>query len=582
MKHPRYLAILGMRDPFGARRILGERAAQADLACIFRTEGLELFCDREATLAIDKPAAAVLGPIFRSEGDMPGFSPSREERTKIAASRGALLIERCWGDYVAFSATPGTDEVCVLRPPFSDLGCVHQGFRGLRLIASAPGLLRHCAQEAQEPDWTRIANHMLTNGLRQAETCLAGVDELLWGQRMTVTAAHVRTETSWSPWDYTPTRHASSKLATPDNLASALRTTALRVVEARLRKLGSVAVMLSGGLDSSILAACTAAAGSHATCINFTTGDAVGDESDYADRVARSLDLPIRNVELDLASVDLGRSPASGLARPVGRAFAQAMTTAKQAVAAEWGAEAIIDGGGGDNLFCFLQSAAPVADRILCEGLGKGAWRTAGDVATLTESSVVEVLAKAAQRTWLRPPAYRWNCDERFLTRLALERAGPPRGRWLETPRGALPGSAAHIAIMAVVENLLETSDAQIPERSPLMAQPLVELCLSVPSWHWVDRGHNRALARRAFADRLPGEIVWRRSKGTPDGFVARLYETRRAELRDLLCGGRLAAEGLLDTDTIDRTVRRAGPVKGHDHIRLLRIADVEAWVRSL
>jgi asparagine synthase (glutamine-hydrolysing) len=258
------------------------------------------------------------------------------------------------------------------------------------------------------------------------------------------------------------------------------------------------------------------------------------------------------------------------------------MTAAKQALASEMGAHIIIDGGGGDNLFCYLQSAAPVADRLLSEGLGRGIWRSASDVAKLTESSMLAVLAKAVQRTWLRPPAYRWSCDERFLTAFALERAGPPRNRWLETPRGALPGSAAHIAIMAVVENLLETSDAQIPERSPLMAQPLVELCLSVPTWLWFDRGHNRALARQAFADRLPAEIVWRRSKGTPDGFVARLYETRRAELRALLCDGRLAGEGLLDTASIDRTLRRPGPVKGHDHIRLLRIADVEAWVRSL
>jgi asparagine synthase (glutamine-hydrolysing) len=246
------------------------------------------------------------------------------------------------------------------------------------------------------------------------------------------------------------------------------------------------------------------------------------------------------------------------------------------------GAEAVLDGGGGDNVFCSLQSAAPVADRLLRGGLGPASFRTARDIALLTETGLFRVVALAIRRSLRRSPRFRWETDDRFLTPNALARAGPPSHGWLEAPASALPGSAAHIAMMAVVESLLETADGDIPEWAPLMNQPLVELCLSIPSWFWFEDGHNRVIARRAFAKDLPREIIWRRSKGSPDGFVARLFEANRAGLRDLLCDGRLAGEGLIDRDAVHRALARPGPVKGHDHIRLLRIADVEAWVRGL
>lgn len=223
-----------------------------------------------------------------------------------------------------------------------------------------------------------------------------------------------------------------------------------------------------------------------------------------------------------------------------------------------------------------------MADRLRREGIGRASITTAADIARLTDSSLPTVLARAMRRAWLRSPTYRWPVDARFLSTEAVARAGPPAHRWLAAPRHALPGSAAHIGLMIAVEGLLETADGAIPEWAPLVAQPLVELCLSIPSWQWYEDGHNRAIARRAFCHRLPAEIAWRRDKGSPDGFVARLFEANRQILRELLLDGRLAGEGLLDRDALQRSFAREGPVKGHDHNRLLRIADVEAWVSLL
>ncbi|MGK4422636.1 asparagine synthase-related protein, partial [Klebsiella pneumoniae] len=74
----------------------------------------------------------------------------------------------------------------------------------------------------------------------------------------------------------------------------------------------------------------------------------------------------------------------------------------------------------------------------------------------------------------------------------------------------------------AFAQSYVEGHDPQdlLPTVSPLLSQPLVETCLGVPSWLWFEGGRNRVVARRAFAGDLPADVIWRRSKGTPDSFV--------------------------------------------------------------
>ena len=62
-----------------------------------------------------------------------------------------------------------------------------------------------------------------------------------------------------------------------------------------------------------------------------------------------------------------------------------------------------------------------------------------------------------------------------------------------------------------------------LPVCNPLVSQPVVEACLSVPSWAWREGGRDRALVRRAFAGTLPAAVSTARVKGTPGRFAAQL-----------------------------------------------------------
>lgn len=575
MRLPRYLAVAGPRDPFGEKRQIGRVMAAAGLGLVYRAPELEVYCDRSAQPDLPDGSGIVLGPIFRKHGAMePVTAFEADECRRVLQSRGEALVEDCWGDYIALIATQGM--AMALHPPFSDMSCFHAAHRGLVLVASGLELLASCGVPTNAPAWHEVAAHMRFGGLRGPATCVAGIDEIGWGQRLVVSEAGVRSEPCWSPWRFAlaPRQEARAELA------DALRERTLACVRAQVRHLDSIVAMLSGGLDSSILAACLKQAAPQLHCLNLVYGDAIGDERHYARAVAAHLGVPLAETIPDVREVDVSRCNTANLARPIARAFLQPSRRAKCRIAAATRSTDVVDGGGGDSLFCFLQSVAPVADRLRREGAGRGTLETAGDVARLTHASLPEVVLRTLRRT-LRSPAHRWSVAERFLSAHAVELAGERRHPWLQVPRGALPGSASHIANMVVVESLLHISNEPVAEWSPLMAQPLVEFCLSVPSWHWVENGHNRALARRAFGPLLPPQIAWRRGKGTPDGFAAAIFETHRERLGKFLLGGRLDEAGLLDAPALRAALAPGQPVKGHDYNRVLRIADVEAWVRS-
>jgi len=114
----------------------------------------------------------------------------------------------------------------------------------------------------------------------------------------------------------------------------------------------------------------------------------------------------------------------------------------------------------------------------------------------------------------------------------------------------------------------------------PLLAQPIVEYCLGIPSWCWCMGGQNRAIARRAFAARLPPEITGRRTKGGADSLGVEIVDRDRLIIRDALLGGQLAEAGLLDHAALEPALSTA-VVAASDYRRILQLADAEAWARS-
>jgi asparagine synthase (glutamine-hydrolysing) len=528
-------------------------------------------------LAVDVDAV-VVGTVFPRHGPpraLAAFDDSA--RTALASGGNAALLAAYWGGYLAVRTRAGAVEV--LRDPSAALPCYRAQAKGVATFASDLALLSDAGATLGGVAWEALGQLLHGCGLPTTATALAGVTTLLPGAAIALEDRVERPLPGWSPWDFVAPRTGEETATT----AERLRRTVEQCVAGWASLYRRPLVSLSGGLDSSIVAACLARSGSDTTCMTLFTDDPAGDERSFARDVCTHLDLPLVEARYTLDAVDLGHALGAHLPRPLGRAEAQPYETAHREAAARIGADAFFTGNGGDNVFGFSQSAAALADRALHEGPGAGTFATLRDICRQTGAGPLRVV-RAAVEIARRPPGYTWKPSPAFLDPdLVAALADVPLSHpWLEAPPWALPGKAAHIAGLVRAQPTLESDRGRtIPLVNPLLSQPIMEACLAIPSWHWRDNGHDRAVARTAFAERLPPSIVARRVKGTPDPFCGEIVRRKRDELRARLMDGQLARHRILDPGAIEEALRPGRPSGGEQNARLLELVNAEAWATA-
>lgn len=528
--------------------------------------GLRLFATDDLPLRpITNGDGFVLGHLFDASGILApepvecGLSPCDAER----------LVRQSWGSYVALSRQG--PRLAALRDPSGALACYYAEADGALYLTSVPHVLIDCGLMPLELDWPAIGNELAGHRTRGPSTAIRGIQELLPGTLLTYGPEGTEALEVWDPW-----RLAAQSTAgeAPERLEQVLSAT----LQAWARTTKRPLIEVSGGLDSAIVAAGVAAAAPDASLITFGAGPGDADETGYARAIAAHLGLELEVAAPRLEDVDLTRSLSSDLPRPNARAFTQAADAQSLRHGRSIGADAFVSGGGGDDVFCYLRTVLPAIDRLQAEG-----WRamaqTARHIAVMNHSTYWEALSRIARRL-LRGRSGKPAGELTFLSSehvIAGIAAGPN-----DVDRPIPPGKADHVRGLLTIQNFLE-GHARVrhaPILSPLLSQPIVECCLSIPTWRWCEDGRNRAVARQAFARHLPKVVIDRRSKGGFDGFCARLLQVHRALIREMLADGHLARQGLIDRESVDRAIRNVSP-PADTITRLLRLVDVESWVAS-
>ncbi|HVS77645.1 MAG TPA: asparagine synthase-related protein, partial [Steroidobacteraceae bacterium] len=257
-------------------------------------------------------------------------------------------------------------------------------------------------------------------------------------------------------------------------------------------------------------------------------------------------------------------------------------------LAAEQGAAAVIIGYGGDQLFYQERAEWAPGDFLHRRGLRPGVLRVALDAAQMDQISVWRVLRQAASGYLAHQ---RWSVLQEagrmrpLLVPAAIEEARR-RAQFvhplLRHPRGAPSGKLWHAHQISqpfdFYDPLGREGDAE--RVSPLFSQPLMELCLRIPTYVLTHGGWDRAIARRAFYDDLPPEIRNRRHKGGIEEHLRHTLEHNRGFLRELLLDGALVREGIVDRARLAEVLSgRATPIAAGPG-ELLEYAGIEAWLR--
>lgn len=500
--------------------------------------------------------------------------------TVDAMERGNFtpLLRDYWGGYVALVADRKTSAVTVLRDPSGGLPCYYHRTPAATFLFSDLATWREANLEPVAVDWTGVGHRLSTASLPSSRTALEGVNELCAGFALEISDRPALAKAAWSPWDHVSTAPDRSTA----DLPITLRDTVMLCVGAWAGQFASVLLNLSGGLDSSIIAAGLAGRKNSDAAITMATRSPSGDERDFARSVAAATGLHLSEGFYETSDVDITRPSLPDLPRPNGRAIGQAFEAARQRFAAERASDAFFTGLGGDNVFCYLQSPTPAADRLKAHGPSVALRETIDSVCMQTGCSVTTAWWWAVQRAWLSAPRYRWRRYALFLDPDCVAHERDLAHPWLAAPAGALPGKAAHIAMLMRVQAELDcyARGSAIPIIAPLLSQPIMELCLSIPTWQWSAHGHDRAVARDAFAGLLPAAVIQRRTKAGPEAFCYEIIARDRQLLREHLLDGALAGHGILDRLAIETVLDNPAPPSGDHFLRLLELADAEAWVR--
>jgi asparagine synthase (glutamine-hydrolysing) len=250
----------------------------------------------------------------------------------------------------------------------------------------------------------------------------------------------------------------------------------------------------------------------------------------------------------------------------------------------ETGARAIVSGQGGDGVFFQYPTAMVAADEFRRRGWAMLSSPLLADVARRTRQSVWAVLRQvhAARRGAERRPTMTSTLISRDLRATAESTAHA----WVleARARSLTPGKILHIQGMATA-HLYRGPARRFQDADlilPLVAQPVAELCLSIPTPDLANAAYDRPFARQAFADRLPDIVVQRRAKGEQTAYFAKLVANSLETLRPFLLEGTLCEAGLLDRAALDQTLNPQQLIAGGGGAPsdVLIAASVEAWVR--
>ena len=533
---------------------------------------------------------AVLGTLFRwPDSDSPlqrQLAIDAADARRIVMTRGRHLVARYWGRYVAFVRNHLTGCYVVIRDPSGALPCFQTTHRGVQIWFSRFEDLSSLGLPAAPINWSYVEQRVVSPSLRSHATGLVGVYEVPAGESWEFRDGHVQRRVMWDPAAIS----AVDVLEEPGVAAEYLRSVMRTCVDAWACAYGGILHLLSGGLDSSIVAVILgrSSARTPVTCVNNFTTEAEGDERFYARLVANKAGFELIERHLRPEAVNL-RSILKIAASPNPGQYRNAIEHADYEVAQAHlqGAGAIFTGEGSDGTFYRCEGSYSVADYVRRHGFTSELPAIALNAARLEGASLLATLWHAlcdrkrrSQKKWLTENLQQQSLvsKQAFAAQVAeheahfamSDRKDLLVGKWWQIfNTGTAP------AFYHQFDNPLALERVR-----PLLSQPIVELCLRIPSYVLVDNGWDRAMARRAFANDLPAAVVSRRGRGGIEKHAHTIFRSNIQFLRAFMLDGELARRGYLDRERLERCLSEKRSLPGYEFLDIQHHLSVEAWIR--
>jgi asparagine synthase (glutamine-hydrolysing) len=573
------------------------------MAVVLRLNGFDFYVSDQRTAThltqlLPDGAGLTYGTLFdrraadtADEAPFPRAEFNKNACAKIIASGGRYLTENYWGHYVAFLIDSPAGEKRIFRSPTCHQPCLCTTYRGVHLYFSAAedcaklGLIRFTI------NWAFVAAFAASTRISCTETGLNEMTEVATGECHTVIRETVRRAFYWNPANIA----LYPLVEDLPEAKRALRATVHACVSTWASEHPRIVQRLSGGLDSSIATVCLASAPCRptVTCVNYYSRGAFGDEREYARAVAERTAFPLMEYRHEsLAPLDLllnfarTESPSSYMSRG-------SFDRREIELAHDLGATARFTGIMGDMLFQMPPAAPSVAEYVRRHGLDGHFLLLALHAAQMDRVSLWTILRNAFTNGLLTKPSQfqpgEFSQRENSLLTVEADRAvfcdGPLRfvHPWLNNLQGIPFGKFAQIASLSFNSEyyncLHNINESELIH--PFVSEPLIELCLRLPTYLLLRDGWDRALVREAFQAELPPIVTSRAVKGSTIHHFSTQIQSNRQFIQDLMVDGVLVRERILDRkkviDCLPGKANRSSLPLG----LLMASIAAEAWSRA-
>jgi asparagine synthase (glutamine-hydrolysing) len=599
----RYIAMIWNPHDRGAQ----DRAAQLriqvvdslpDWSCRLEAPGITVFdlCSEQGGLTayvLPKQSGVIFGRLFsldasvQSAIDVTGIT----ERAALlfAGTCGRYLVENFWGSYVAILQDPANGKRFVIRDCSGKIPCYATLTDGVEVVFSDVQDLDRVSIGPLSINWEYVAAFLTFSQMQIRASGISQISEVLAGECVEFNMNSRRQFALWNP------ARISTEGVVYDHAEalSLLRDSVQQCIGSWALVHRSILLNLSGGFDSAVVLGCLSRIPDRPviTCANRYGESPQEDERTYARMAAKK------------AGVNLIEQPWSPVRREIVKHLSRIPRFVKPTISGVFGAltvqadcdlmrtlnvDAIWTGQGGDHIF--LQSYKPfgAADFVRLRGIRAGLLSAVLDSSRLSREPYLTVL-RSALRARCRDLGWRPGSVANAKSGFVRKDANPNNlANYVAHPwtleLHTLPiGKQAQIYFLSELVNRHRPLGGRghLEEHNPLISQPLLTACLRIPTYLLLKGGKARGLARAAFSEHVPQEILNRKDKGSTTSFVIDLIRDNCSSIADLLLDGVLAQEHIIDKRQLEPHLRQSVPMGPDQLFSLLACISAEIWART-
>jgi asparagine synthase (glutamine-hydrolysing) len=561
------------------------------------TDGLSVFALQPSDPALRSyilpcDAGVVLGRLFRTDLCNPHLSGDghidEASAREIVRTAGRHLIHSFWGGYVALLRDHESRCAYAIRDSSGKIPCYYTRSGNVTILFADVADLAPLGLPSLTVNWEYLAAFIYSSQLQVRACGFKEIKEVLAGECLQLGRGVVRQTVLWDPRSVC----RSQRIDNYEDAIAQLKEATQGCIDAWTRLYNPILLGLSGGFDSAVVLGClhNSPFQPRVTCLHQFTAASHEDERGYARLAAARAGAPLLELPMDSAADQFDSRLLSGPKTPkpgVPHLLRLLETELINGVAASAGARTLWTGQGGDHVFLQTTGSASAGDYLATRGLRPGFIAALSDAARLSRQPYWFVLRSARKAgTASRPPPAVGRARETYFVAPA---ALPDNADayvshpWTLDAEDLPEGKQWQIRFLAEVANRHRPIPRleRAPQHAVLLSQPVVEVCVQIPTYLLLRGGRERGLARDAFADRVPPQIIRRRDKGSVMSHATELIRQSEEFVRELLLEGALADAGVIRSRDLEPYIVNGQPLREEHFLPLLACIAAEVWVRT-